>query len=174
MLGRYQNFPESVHRIVHFTHKISVRKLQDIILKTFNKLNESSIKLDAVIPFSSGKWHVNFEFGVADGLTFNFIDKEEVERVQDMMSKEALSILDFFCITGITGYQTVNNGKRVPRKFDYHFLRFIFYRNGMELRIVHERGSQRIPLEELAIFIKRCINDELSKGGMRQLNLKEV
>ena len=171
MLGRYQNFPESVHRVAQFTHRISVRKLQHAILKTFNKLNESSFELNAIIPSSPAEWDVRFEFGVADGLTFNFVDKEEVERFQNITAKEALSILDFLCITG---YHTVNDGRRVPRRFDYHFLRLIFYRNNIELHIVHERGSQHIPLEELAVFVKRCINEELSKEGLKQLNLKEL
>ena len=167
MLGQYENFPESVHRVAQFTHRNSVRKLQQAIIETFSKLNESSVELGSLIPFSREKWDVSFEFGVADGLTFNFIDKEEVERFRKITTKEALSILDFLCVTG---YHTVNNSRRVPRRFDYQFLRFIFVGNSMELHMVHERGIQRIPLEELAAFLKRSINEELSKKGLKQLN----
>ena len=171
MLGRYQNFPENIHRVARFTHRISVRKLQNEILKTFHQLNENSFELNAITPSSLAKLEVSFEFGIADGLTFNFVDREEVEKFQKIVAKEASPILDFLCVIR---YHAVNNGRRVPLRFDYQFLRLVFYRNNLELQVAHERGSQRIPLEDLVDFVKRCINGQLSKDGLKLLNLREL
>jgi hypothetical protein len=57
-------------------------------------------------------------------------------------------------------------------KFDYHLLRFTFQENSMELRICHERGTQRVPLEDLVTFITKRINEELSQKRLKLLNLE--
>ena len=171
MLGRYQNFPENIHRVARFTHRISVRKLQSEILRTLNQLNENSFELNAIISSSLAKLRVSFEFGIADDLTFNFVDREEVERFRKIAAKEASPILDFL---GVIRYHAVNNGRLVPLRFDYHFLRFFFYKNNLELQVAHERGSQRISLEDLVDFLKRRINGQLSKDCLKLLNLREL
>ena len=79
-------------------------------------------------------------------------------------------MLDFFYVVR---YHVVKDmGKRVPLKFDYHMLRFMFQENSMELRICHERGTQRVPLEDLITFITNCINEELSQKQLKPLDLE--
>ena len=103
---------------------------------------------------------VNFELGIAEEDTFNFIDKEELDRLEKSLEEgETLRILDFFCATR---YHTITqNGKTKPLKFDYALLRFTFQRRTMELFVAHERGTQRIPLEDLVTFLINRINREL-------------
>jgi len=116
---------------------------------------------------------VNFELGIAEEDTFNFIDKEELDRLKrNLEEAETLRILDFFCATRY--YTTTQNGKTKPLKFDYTLLRFTFQRRTMELFVAHERGTQRIPLEDLVTFIINRINEELIQRGFKTLIVKHM
>ena len=169
MLGRYENYPEAIHGVARFTHRLSVRKLQQAILQALHRLNQETCNLDAIAPFSSLKCEVSFEFGVAEGTTFNYLDKEELDRLQRDIVKRALPILDFLCVVR---YHVTKEGKRVPLRFDYHLLRLMFERRSVQLQIFHERGTQRVSLEDLITFITRCIKDELSQRQLKPLSLK--
>jgi len=169
VLGHYENFPETIHGVAQFTHRLSVRKLQQAILHALHRLNQETHKLDAVAPFSSLKCEVSFEFGVAEGDIFNYLDKEELDRLHGDIVKRALPILDFLCVVK---YHITKGGKRVPLRFDYHLLRLMFQRRRVQLQIFHERGTQRVSLEDLVTFITKCIKDELSQEQLQPLSLK--
>jgi len=85
---------------------------------------------------------------------------------------ETLRILDFFCATRY--HIIIQNGKTKPLKFDYTLLRFTFQRRNMELFVVHERGTQRIPLEDLVTFIINRINEELIQRELKTLTVKHM
>jgi hypothetical protein len=169
LLGRYENFPEVVHSVARFTHQSTERKLQQAILCALHRLNQEKHDLNTISPFSTPECEVSFEFGVAEGITFNYLDKEELERFQKGIKKEAPPTLDFFCVVR---YHTLKEGRRVPLKFDYHLLRFMFYKNGVELRIAHERGTRRLCLEDLINFIVKHVDEELSKTRLKPLKLE--
>jgi len=115
---------------------------------------------------------VSFEFGVADADTFNFLDEGEIRKLEKTWTQQALPILDFFCAARY--HTTEANGKRKSLKFDYNMLRFAFYRKNMELFIYHERGTQRVPLEDHVIFLKNQINKELIDKQQKTLTLKHI
>jgi len=170
LLGRYENFPEVIHGVARFTSKSPVRKVQQAILSALHHLNQEVCGLSAVTPHLLQECEVSFELGVAEDFNFNFLDKKELDRFQRSIVEEGLSTLDFFFVVR---YHIVNDrGKRVPLKFDYHMLRFMFQENGMELRVCHERGTQRVPLEDLITFVTKCINEELSQKQLKPLNLE--
>ncbi len=169
MLGRYENFPEVVHSVARFTHQSRERKLQKVILRALHRLNQEKSDLNTISSFSTPRCEVSFEFGVAEGTIFNYLDREELERFQKSVKKEAPSTLDFFCVVR---YHTLKEGRRVPLKFDYHLLRFRFYKKGVELRVAHERGTRRVCLEDLINFIAKCLDAELSKARMKPLKLE--
>jgi len=169
LLGRYENFPEAIHGVARFTHRLSVRKLQQAILHALHRLNQEIHDLDAIAPFSSLKCEVSFEFGVAEDNLFNYLDKEELDSLQRAIVKRALPILDFLCVVR---YHVTKGGKRVPLRFDYHLLRLVFQRRSVELQIFHERGTQRVSLEDLITFLTKCIKDELSRRQLKPLFLK--
>lgn len=126
--------------------------------------------MNAVTPHLPPDIEVSFEVGVAEDVEFNYLDKEELDRFQKGIVEKELPILDLFCVVR---YHVVNDiKKRVPLKFDYHLLRFTFQKNSMELRICHERGTRRVPLEDLITFITKRINEELSKKQLKPLNLE--
>lgn len=168
LLGHYENFPEVIHGVARLTHRISVRKLQEAILCTLYQLNQEIPRFSDIASLPS-KCQVSFEFGVAEGTTFNYLDKEEVGRFQETIAKESLPIFDVFCVVR---YHVVNKEKRVPLKFDYYLMRFTFYKNSVELQICHERGTQRLSLEDLIAFIIKRVNEELSQRRLKPLTRK--
>lgn len=168
MLGQYERFPQIVHGVGSFTYKISIKDLQDAIFQVFHRLNRESHDLSDIIGIPATQCKVSFEVGVAENISFNFIDAEEMERARETIQNVSLPILDFFCITRY--HVSKPDGKKVPLKFDYYFLRFIFYQRDIELRIVHEKGTQHISLEDLVNFVVMQINNELSKKALEILN----
>ena len=169
-MGHYENFPEVIHGVARFTSKSSVRKVQQAILSTLHHLNQEICGLSVVTPPLSQECEVSFEIGAAEDFDFIFLDKKELDRFQRSIAEKELSTLDFFFVVR---YHVVNDrGKRVPLKFDYHMLRFMFQENSMELRICHERGTQRVPLEDLVTFITKRINEEFSQKQLKPLKLE--
>ena len=170
MLGRYENFPEIIHGVARFTCKSSIRRVQQTILSVLHKLNREICGLRAVTPHLTQECEVSFELGAAEDFDFNFLDNKELDRFQRSIVEKELSTLDFFFVVR---YHVLNDkGKRVPLKFDYHMLRFMFQENSVELRICHERGTQRVPLEDLIKFVTKRINEELSQRQLKPLNLE--
>lgn len=169
-MGRYENFPEVIHGVARFTCKSSMRRVQQAILSAFHLLNHEVCGLSDVMPHLPQECEVSFELGVAEDFDFNFLDKKELDRFQRSIVEKELPTLDFFFVVR---YHVVNDkGKRVPLKFDYHMLRFMFQENSMELRICHERGTQRVSLEDLITFMTKRINEELSQRQLKPLNLE--
>ncbi|KPV61449.1 MAG: hypothetical protein AOA65_2266 [Candidatus Bathyarchaeota archaeon BA1] len=172
LLGYYEGFPENVHGVAQFTHRISIRKLQQIILFILHQLNQDTWTLSDITPFSLSKCEVSFEFGVAEGTVFNYLDEEELDKFEKSIAEKALPILDFFCVVR---YHTINKeGKRTPLKFDYHLLRLIFHRNRVEWQISQERGTRRVSLEDLITFIARRVNELLSQMQLKPLTPKHL
>jgi len=170
LLGRYKNFPEVIHGFARFACGSPTGKVQQVILRVLQQLNQEVCGLNAITSHLPPDIEVSFEVGVAEDVEFNYLDREELDRFQKSIVERELPILDFFCVVR---YHVVNDrGKRVPLKFDYHLLRFTFQENSMELRICHERGTQRIPLEDLITFITKRINGELSQKQLKPLNLE--
>lgn len=170
MLGRYKGFPEVTHGRARFICQGSVRDVQQSMLSSFHRLTQEIYRLDAIAPHMSSDCEVGFDFGVAEDMVFNYLDEQELDRFRKDINKEELPIMDLFCAVH---YHTANkNGKRVPLKFDYHLIRFIFHRNSVNLWIHHERGPQRVPLEELITFLANRINEELSKSQIKPLKLE--
>lgn len=166
MLGRYENFPENVHGTILFEYQNSAKELQKAILCTFHCLNQETFDLGAVTPYLKQNCEVGFEFGVADGVAFNFLDQKELDRCLSVAEKE-LQTLDFFFV--VCYHLVKDGGKRVPLRFDYYVLRFLFQEGGLELRIRHERGTQRVPLDDLTDFLVKQINIELSRRQLTPL-----
>lgn len=170
MSGRYENFPRVIHGVAWFACKSSTIKVQKAILDALYFLNNEQCCLDVITPYLSEKCQVSFEFGIAEDFDFIFLDGNELDRFKRVVVEKKPSTLDFFCV--VRYYILSSNGKRVPLKFDYHLLRFMFHKKRVELLICHERGTQRVSLEELIIFVTKRINKQLSEKRLRSLNLE--
>ena len=170
MLGRYENFPEIIHGVARFTCKSSIIKVQQAILSALHSLNHEVSGLSVVTPNLSQECEVSFELGVAEDFNFNFLDNKELDKFQRSIVENKLSTLDFFLVVRYHVFD--DEKKRVPLKFDYHMIRFMFQENSVEMRICHERGTQRVPLEDLITFVTKRINGELSQKRLKPLNLE--
>lgn len=167
MLGKYEKFPQIVHGIGSFTYKFPAIALQQAILQIFYRLNRETYDLTDLTHPPSAQCKVGFEVGIAEDVSFTFLDEEELEKFQKIVNKDALPFLDFFCVARYHVVKT--GGKRVPLKFDHYFLRFIFHQRDLELRIVHERGTQRVHLDDFISFAIKQVNNELAKRKLETL-----
>ena len=167
MLGYYENFPENVHALASFDYQESAKDVQKAILCAFHNLNHEICDLGSVTPYLKQNCEVSFEFGVAEGNDFSFLDQKELDQCLDSVDEKELRTLDFFFV--VRYHLVKEDGRRVPLRFDYHVFRFIFQQGGLEMRIRHERGSQRVTLEELTDFITKKINAELSRRRLTPL-----
>lgn len=168
LLGRYENFPDNIHGIASLTYWPSRRQIQQTILHTFHQLNQEVCSLNEIAPPSTSKWEVSFELGVAEGITFNYLDREEVSRVEKSIAKRALPVLDFLCVAR---YRIMGKGKREVPKSDYHLLRLAFYRKNAELRGFHERGPRRVSPKDLLVFMLNRINASLLRNRLKPLTI---
>lgn len=171
MLGYYENFPENVHCVAMFQYLHPRNVVQEAILSTFHHLNSEILDLSILTPYLRQNCQVGFEFGVAEGLNFNFLDKEELDKCLRIVNEKEVELIDFLFV--VKYYLIRNSGKRVPLRFDYHLLSFRFLENGLELRIHHEKGTLRISFDELIDFIIKQINIRLSSRMQSLLVLGE-
>jgi hypothetical protein len=172
MLGRYAYFPTNIEGAARFFHKTPIPALQCATLEALYLLNQRTIDLKKLTSASPPNCSVGFEFGIADGDAFIFLDKEELKKTEDVILQSVLKVLDFYL--AIRYHTESADEKRKPLKFDYKIIRFTFFATDMELIAYHERGNQRIPLEDLARFIGDQINEELVKLQNAPLTLRKV
>ena len=160
MLGRYENFPDMRHSIVHFLHQIPTRELQRIIIKALHRLNmrRRGYKFSSVK--SVLNCNVRFDLGIADGLTFSYLDEEVVKLSLDYVSRAAHSTLDFICI--VRYYKKIGRRRYRPLRFDYYMIRFKFLEEGGSIEVYHEKGTRRFPIDDLVALIIRRANTELA------------
>ena len=167
MIGCYENFPKNIHGRSFFQYQDSTKGLQQAILCAFHRLNSETFDLGAVTPYLKQNCGVGFEFGVADSFDFSFLDQNELEQCLKSIDENELQILDFFF--AVRYHLIKDDGKLVPLRFDYLVLRFEFQKGGLELQIRHEKGTQRVPLNDLTDFLVKQINIELSRKQLMPL-----
>jgi hypothetical protein len=170
LLGSYDNFPEAVHSVAVFVHQNQTSNLQNAVLFTFYRLNKESTQLSEVTPYLKQKCDVGFEFGVAEGSDFSFLDQNELDKCLKAVDETEPEKWDFFFIVN---YHVIKNGKRVPLKFDYHLLRLAFHEGSLEVRIRHEKGTQKVSLDELTDYIVKQVNVELTSRQLSPLALND-
>ncbi|MEJ2241789.1 MAG: hypothetical protein P8Y18_06575 [Candidatus Bathyarchaeota archaeon] len=170
MLGEYRNFPKNIQGIARFEYRDPTRSIQKAILFTFHKLNQEISNCFDVTSYLDQNCEIGFEFGIADGTDFIFLDNKELERCERNLSENDWNSLDFFII--IRYYRIKMDNKRIPLKFDSHIIRFIFYKDFLELQIRHEKGPQRISLDDFADFMAGKINSELSRRKLSPILLE--
>jgi len=168
MEGIYENFPNLYHGDAFFSSQVSPQILQRILISLFYRINRGEEVLDVPL-FAGQDIQLMPEIGIAEELTFSFIDEEEKRRWLENVKKKAFKILDFIWIVR---YYASENGRNKPLKFDYYLLRFIFKPEAIELKVHHERGTRRLPPEDLIRLISNKINQELKREGKQPLIIK--
>ncbi|HLN89788.1 MAG TPA: hypothetical protein VK253_06955 [Candidatus Binatia bacterium] len=160
-MGFYENFPTNIHRIDRFTSILSSKQLQQKLIQVFFDVNRKEFSFEEVANPTVPEGKVIFEFGLAESEGFNYIDEEELKKTMNLLARERLGSMDFFC--SIRYYRCID-GKKAPLKFDYYMLRAVFSKETFEVQVFHERGPRYISPEELTTFIFIKVNDASSRN----------
>jgi hypothetical protein len=167
VLGFYENFPASIHMVETFSSVLSSRVLQQKLIHLFCEANKKEFSFEEVaIPTIPG-CKLFFEFGLADSLSFCFIDEEETEKALDILAKEHLGQMDFFCSIR---YYKGKPEKKNALKFDYYLFRTIYGKNLFEIQVHHERGPRYLSPEDLTMFIFNRINEGSNRKTLKKTN----
>ena len=171
MFGKYTNFPSKAHIEAIFSTRGPIKELQKLILRVLCRLNREKPSPTSLNSPALHNCIVSFEFGLADGFDFNYLDDKELKHALEKLRVNSLSVLDFFCVIH---YHKIKGEKRVPLRFDYCMLRFKFSKKSLILRVFHERGTRRLSLEDLVHFISEQINLEARKRKTKLLILNAL
>ena len=171
MLGHYEQFPETVHGISHFTHRAPLKPVQQAIATVFGQLNQKKCGLTEISHLNGpADCEVDFEIGIGEKATFTFLDTIEVERLKGEITKKPLPFLDFLCV--LQYHAIGESGRRLALRFDYYFLRFTFAKNLTEFLVSHERGPRRVHVEDLICFVTERVKRELTEHQSVSLKLE--
>jgi hypothetical protein len=164
MLGVYENFPENVHKIADLAASTPTKRLQQTLIQVLRKLNETA-SLDGLPDSAVSQCAVVFEFGIAEGGDFNYLDDEEASKVMNNISRKPLPVMDFLLVIR---YYKMQEQNRSPLRFDYYMLRLTFDKC-LEIRVFHEKGPMRMLPEEVIELIVDRINETVSRRILRPL-----
>jgi hypothetical protein len=166
MLGLYESFPSSVHKIMHFATSIADRKLQMRLTETLHTLNAQTVSLDSVTDLSIPDCTVNFEFGIAQADSFDYLDDDETSTLLRTIDKKPLRVMDFLCVAR---YHSSRGGEKKALRFDYCLIRFTFSKGLVSVRVFHERGPRHTSPEDIANFIVNRINEGHSRKALEEV-----
>lgn len=164
-LGYHENFPKQVHRVEGYNTHLTAKQLQEKILQTLQGVNGKEFRFEEVAIPTVPDGLVIFEFGLADGQSFSYLDEVTLETAVDNLSKEVQS-LDFFC--AIRYYKSVGD-KKTPLKFDYYLIRTLYVKGVLELQVYHERGPRYVAPEDLTEFLFNQINANQTRKVLKRL-----
>jgi hypothetical protein len=168
MLGFYDNFPLSIHRIENFSTPFSNKKLQQRLIQVLGEINRRSFSFEEIAYPTVPECTVIFETGLAEAKSFNYIDEEEAKKVLNALRKSSFQTMDFFCAVR---YYKGTADKKKPLKFDYYMLRVIFGKNAVEIRVFHERGPRYISPEDIVTFLVNMINEASKRKFLKKIEL---
>ena len=166
-LGFYENFPSNIHMVESFNSTISSKQLQQRLIQVFYDVNRKEFSFEEVANPTIPECKLIFELGLAEAKSFNYIDEEELGRTLNLLEKERLHTMDFFCAIR---YYKGNAEKKTALKFDYYLLRTIFSKDAFEIQVFHERGPRYISPEDLALFIFNKTNEAAKRKVLKKAN----
>jgi hypothetical protein len=145
--------------IQSFKSTVTSEQLQRRLIRAFYEINRKEFSFEEAAYPTIPECKIIFEFGLADAESFNYIDEEEVKKALNLLEKERLNTLDFFC--AIRYYKGKAEKKRAL-KFDYYLVRTVYNRDVFEIQVYHKRGLRYLSPEDFTLFIFNKIN-EVSK-----------
>jgi hypothetical protein len=166
MLGRYENFPENIHRIESFASAFSSKKLQQKIIQVLRETNRKTFSFEEIAHPTLPQCTIFFEVGIADAKSFNYIDEEETNKVLNALKKEPFRVMDFFCAIR---YYKAKTEKKTPLKFDYYMIRVAFSKDTMEIRVFHERGPRYVSPEDIVTFLVNKVNETTGRKILKKI-----
>ena len=173
MLGIYEHFPDIYHGSALFSSSAPSIEIEKILLTVLHRLNQNRENL-SLPGFVWNGIDVEVNVGIADDLTFSYIDEEILHLCLRTLSETVFSTLDFLFIVK---YYVPENGNRKPLRFDYYIVRFTFRTGEVEILVYHEKGTRRLAVEDLIMFIMEEVNRELKKrkkSSLKKIHLRAV
>jgi hypothetical protein len=156
MLGTFDNFPDSLHYAETFKSDLTKKNLQRLIIQAFQGINEAEFNFEEVSNPTLPSCRLIFEFGIADKLSFCYLDEETSVKLQEALVSTAFPVMDWFCSIR---YYKILKKKKSPLKFDYYLLRIGFGEKGtVGISVFHDHGLRYVSPEDLVSFIVRRIN----------------
>jgi hypothetical protein len=166
MLGFYENFPETIHRIEVFKAFMSIKSVQQKLIHVLHSINLTKFSFEQVSCPTVPECSIIFEAGLADAGSFTYIDEEETRKALTAVRKSPFHILDVFC--AVRYYKgTVEN--KTPLKFDYYLIRLIFDKNTVEIQVFHDRGPRYISPEDIIAFLVNEVNKNSSRKTLKRV-----
>jgi hypothetical protein len=162
-LGFYENFPPNIHLVETFNSALSSKQLQQRLIQVFYEINRKEFSFEEAANPTIPECKLIFEFGLAEAEGFNYIDGEEVKKVQNLLGKENLRTMDFFC--AIRYYK---GEKKSALKFDYYLLRTVYNRDILEIQVFHKKGPRYISPEDLTLFIFNKTNEAANRKILKK------
>jgi hypothetical protein len=162
-LGFYENFPPNIHLVESFNSTLSSKQLQQRLIQVLYEINKKEFSFEEAANPTIPECKLIFEFGLADAESFNYIDGEEVKKVLNVLGKEHLRTMDFFC--AIRYYK---GEKKRALKFDYYLLRIVYSRGILEIQVFHKKGPRYISPEDLTLFIFNKINEASNRKILKK------
>ena len=162
-LGFYENFPLNIHMVESFNSTLPSKQLQQRLIQVLYEINRKKFSFEEAANPTIPECKLIFEFGLADAEGFNYIDEEEVKKVQNLLEKENLRTMDFFC--AIRYYR---GEKKSPLKFDYYLLRTVYNKDSLEIQVFHQKGPRYISPEDLTLFIFNKTNEAANRKILKK------
>jgi hypothetical protein len=165
MLGKYENFPLNIHFLETFTSTLNSKKFQEKLILTLKDMNRKPFRFEEVSIPTIPNSEVIFEFGIAEGEGFNFLDEQETQKVLEETENVQKSSLDFFCAIR---YYKISAEKKTALKFDYYMFKASFAAKIVEFQVFHKQGPRYISPEELVTIITDRINKTSTKRVLKK------
>ncbi len=169
-LGRFETFPEDlIQAYAEFSHLISTRKLQFLIVEALKDLNGHVEIADPDIIATTTPITCKFEIGIAEGVAFNFLSENEFKRFKKQMKSKTCKTLDFLvCV--FYRYKR-EDGKEVSLWSDFHHVRFgLEEPRILEVKVHHFKGTRKLPLNILIRKLIDKINEKTLIEGLKPLH----
>ena len=162
-LGFYENFPLNIHMVESFNSTLSSKQLQQRLIQVLYEINRKEFSFEEAANPTIPECKLIFEFGLADAEGFNYIDEEEVKKVRNLLEKEHLRTMDFFC--AIRYYK---GEKKKALKFDYYLFRTVYNKDILEIQVFHKKGPRYLSPEDLTLFIFNKTNEASNRKILKK------
>lgn len=170
MIGEYDQFPSIQHGLARFSYNTSTENLQKALVRFMYLSNQEPMELKT-LNFSRYKIKVETEIGIADGLTFTYVDLDVRDYYLSRIRESILEILDFLTVVR---YYRISKSCRRSLRFDYFLLRFTFKFETTNLRIYHDRGPRRLSVRQLVEWMVLKVNKELMMRKMGEMQATHI
>ncbi|MGP3703296.1 MAG: hypothetical protein ACKD6N_05935 [Candidatus Bathyarchaeota archaeon] len=172
MFGNFEVFPNIVQAFSQVEYKIPLEKLQILIVEAFKELNGCIETLTPKILTPTPRSKCIFEVGIAEGTTFIFLGKDEVEKFKEYVKRDSVKNIDFLVRTL---YKYKKGEKEISLWSDFYYVRFMFEEhNKFKILINHFKGTRKIPLDILIKKLIQTINKRLKVEGFKPLRIVKI